>query len=147
LFIYTQIFKFVAGKFAWSLEVLQIIEEQSKTDQDLQENLRVADECGGKGSQFLCFRILDTIIFKASDDECVKAAEIYQCGKEKAPVVTSAIQSALTDNQNSVRLYRGAEEIAFNLFVTILELKFCPVRSNRLQVLQNEGVTLQRQCQ
>jgi len=42
-------FKLVAGNFSWSIELLQIIEEQSKTDVDLQENLKVADECGGKG--------------------------------------------------------------------------------------------------
>jgi hypothetical protein len=46
--IYT-IFKFVAGNFTWSIELFQIIEEQSKTDEDLQENLKVADECGRKG--------------------------------------------------------------------------------------------------
>jgi hypothetical protein len=51
--IIIQIFKFVAGKFSWSIEVLQIIEEQSKTDQDLQENLRVADECSKKGIKLL----------------------------------------------------------------------------------------------
>jgi len=32
------------------------------------------------------------------DDECVIAADIYQCGKEKAPSVTNAIQSGLTNN-------------------------------------------------
>jgi hypothetical protein len=30
-------------------------------------------------------------------DECERAAEIYQCGKEKAPQVTGAMQSGLTD--------------------------------------------------
>jgi hypothetical protein len=67
----------------------------------LQENLKVADECGGKGINSNGFESLIEL-FTVNDDECAKAAEIYQCGKEKAPVVTSAIQSALTDNQNSV---------------------------------------------
>jgi hypothetical protein len=97
-------FKLVAGNFSWSIELLQIIEEQSKTDGDLQENLKVADECGGKGISifFIIIRLLLCFFSAKSDDECVKAAEIYQCGREKAPVVTSAIQSALTNNQNSV---------------------------------------------
>jgi len=34
----------------------------------------------------------------SGEDECVKAADIYQCGREKAPSVTSAIQSGLTNN-------------------------------------------------
>jgi hypothetical protein len=33
-----------------------------------------------------------------SVDECVAAADIYQCGKEKAPSATSAIQAGLTDS-------------------------------------------------
>jgi hypothetical protein len=37
---------------------LQIIEEQSKTDEDLQGNLKVADECGGKGIKFNRFESL-----------------------------------------------------------------------------------------
>jgi len=30
-------------------------------------------------------------------DECVAAADFYQCGKEKAPEVASAIQTGLKD--------------------------------------------------
>jgi hypothetical protein len=47
------LFKFVAGNFTLSIELLQIIEEQSKTDEDLQGNLKVADECAGKGISIL----------------------------------------------------------------------------------------------
>jgi hypothetical protein len=40
---------------------------------------------------------LNNLNFQANVDECERAAEIYQCGKEKAPLVTHAVQSGLTD--------------------------------------------------
>jgi hypothetical protein len=51
-------FKLVAGNFTWSIELLQIIEEQSKTDEDLQGNLKIADECSQKGINFSGFEPL-----------------------------------------------------------------------------------------
>jgi hypothetical protein len=32
----------------------------------------------------------------AGNDECARAADIYQCGREKAPDVTNALQNELT---------------------------------------------------
>ena len=40
---------------------------------------------------------LNNLNFQANVDECERAAEIYQCGKEKAPLVTHAVQSGLTN--------------------------------------------------
>jgi hypothetical protein len=35
-------------------------------------------------------------IFLGGSDECSRAADIYQCGRERAPTVTSVLQSRLT---------------------------------------------------
>jgi len=40
---------FIRGGLSLSIEALKIIEEQSATPTDLQNNLAVVDECGNKG--------------------------------------------------------------------------------------------------
>jgi hypothetical protein len=34
------------------------------------------------------------VLYKGGEDECSVAANIYQCGREKAPDVTEAMQKA-----------------------------------------------------
>jgi hypothetical protein len=43
---------------------------------------------------------------KGYDDECVTAAEIYACGKEKSPSVVSSLLTAKTGNITYVRSKR-----------------------------------------
>jgi hypothetical protein len=44
-------------------------------------------------------------IIQANVDECARAAEIYQCGKENAPLVTNAVQSGLTDLSSKPKVF------------------------------------------
>jgi hypothetical protein len=37
----------------------------------------------------------------ASADECARAAEVYKCGKNKAPTLTDAIQQQLMSDRSS----------------------------------------------
>jgi len=82
-----------------SIDALLIIEQQSSSPEDLQKNLEIVDECGNKG---LLKIPKSAVYFKCNlvngEDACTVAAGIYQCGKEKAPAMTDAIQSALTNN-------------------------------------------------
>jgi hypothetical protein len=52
-----------------------------------------------------------------SMDECERAAEIYQCGKEKAPAVLAAIQSTLTVTTRGVEFLKDA--LGFEIKVVI----------------------------
>jgi len=64
---------------------------------------------------------------KVEEEQCAKAAEIYQCGKEKAPEVTSAIQNSLTSDQ----IVDGVEndQTFCNLIKNrVLEHNFCSMR-------------------
>jgi hypothetical protein len=85
--------------------VIKVLEVQSDGNPDeLQSNLAVADECGNKSfthskTYLNCF--LKYNLYEGNVDECAAAANIYQCGKENAPSVTDAIQSALTDSTPS----------------------------------------------
>jgi hypothetical protein len=63
------------------------MEEASPTDLELQKNM-------DSHSNEWAFRQMMTFIFKVGADECDRAANIYQCGREKAPTATQAMQEA-----------------------------------------------------
>jgi len=58
------------------------MEEASPSDLELEKNMGTVGECAGAGG----------------DDECAQAANIYQCGRDKAPAVTNAMQAAVITN-------------------------------------------------
>jgi hypothetical protein len=47
------------------------------------------------------------------DDECARAANIYQCGREKAPVATDAIQVAAASKNAPVSFYKSKTPSAY----------------------------------
>jgi len=59
----------------------------------------------------------------SEEDECSVAAAIYQCGKEKAPVVTEAIQTALTSDVLVPAASPDLNKLKF-VIVSILGSKF-----------------------
>jgi hypothetical protein len=93
----------VLGGLVMSLEAIRVLEESAGDNtNELQKNLAIADECGNKS----CCPVAVSVSYLFSiylnvenEDECVAAADIYQCGKEKAPEVTNAIQNSLTDTK------------------------------------------------
>jgi hypothetical protein len=89
------------GQLELPIESLRIIEESSSTPAEMQTNLGYVDECGNPASSnaykdFICSKMHK--IKLAPADECVRAAEIYECGKKKAPDVTDAIQRQMTSD-------------------------------------------------
>jgi len=91
------------GQLELPIESLRIIEESSSTPAEMQTNLGYVDECRNPASskaslQRLLFSNIYVKIKLARADECVRAAEIYECGKKKAPDVTDAIQRQMTSD-------------------------------------------------
>lgn len=58
------------------------------------------------------FPIFEQNNFKAGEDECTSAANIYQCGREKAPAATMAMQNAARFNIPPVSCSKN-----FNIFL------------------------------
>jgi hypothetical protein len=86
------------GKLNLPLEALRVIEEISTTPEEMQKNMGYVSECDSS-SNTLCNK---TQLLKknlsplaSSADACAAAADIYECGKKKAPALTSAIQDNL----------------------------------------------------
>jgi len=99
-----------------SIEALSVIETTAPSPEDLQTSFSLVDECGNAGRILFKFKSVPIIIIYLlkmenykimlivfflgnSMDECSKAAEIYQCGVEKAPQMTLAIQNKLTNTE------------------------------------------------
>jgi hypothetical protein len=82
-----------------STAALRAMEEASPSDLELEQNMGTVGECAGAGG----------------DDECAQAANIYQCGRDKAPAVTNAMQAAVIAN--------GADDDEAEVRVTIYFLQ------------------------
>lgn len=80
------------------IAALKIIEEASNTPEELQTNYATVDECSSISSSIKHFikKLNINLWLKENQDECAAAAGIYQCGVEKAPDVTKAIQTELS---------------------------------------------------
>jgi hypothetical protein len=94
------------GKLNLPIEALRIIEESSSNPDEMQTNMGYVDECGNPSTNS-CFHDMNVkstcspSSLAASADECARAAEIYECGKKKAPSLTNAIQQQLTSDRSS----------------------------------------------
>jgi hypothetical protein len=86
------------GDLVLPLSALQIIEEASRTPEELQTNYAIVDQCSNKSSIRKLKILLNecNLWLKENQDECAAAAGIYQCGVEKAPNVTKAIRTELS---------------------------------------------------
>jgi hypothetical protein len=86
------------GDLVLPLAALQIIEEASRTPEELQTNYAIVDQCSNKSRiRKLEIALSECKIWlQESQDECAAAAGIYQCGVEKAPNVTKAIRTELS---------------------------------------------------
>jgi hypothetical protein len=85
------------GKLNLPLEALRVIEDGSSTPEEMQKNMGFIDECGNPSSAIMLTFIkfgskTQSFPTASSADACAAAAEIYDCGKKKAPDMTSAIQ-------------------------------------------------------
>jgi hypothetical protein len=86
-------FKFSFGGLTPSTKMLRMIEEISNTDVELDSSFNAYSTCSGKSMHYLWkVHKIKPIKFALVDaDECQTAADIYQCGRQEAPDVTSAI--------------------------------------------------------
>jgi hypothetical protein len=91
------------GKLNLPIESLRIIEEGSSSPDEMQTNMGYVDECGNPSTTARReINLLIAFLFlAASADECARAAEVYECGKKKAPSLTNAIQQQLTSELSS----------------------------------------------
>jgi hypothetical protein len=95
------------GKLELPFEALRIIEESSSTSESLQTNFGYIDECGNplglKLIALIIFTLQPVYYTKApGDDECQRAAGIYDCVKTKAPGITDEIQKQLIKDRSTV---------------------------------------------
>jgi len=94
-----------------SIDALRVVEEASADENALQTNMQTVDECGNLGDfrnlPFNCAVAMKKILFAVNADECARAADIYQCGRDKAPAVTNAIQSKVASSVLTVRINSG----------------------------------------
>lgn len=137
--------KLVSGGFTITMELLLGIEEQAQTEDDLQTNLQVANDCGVTGTKLFENENINCSN-KVELDECERAAEIYQCGKEKAPNVTSAVQDALTNTEVDPEVLHRRSILKNRQHNYFPGLDCCSMRSSRHKVLQVEGFALHCWC-
>jgi hypothetical protein len=75
--------------------MLRMIEEINKNDEDkLQNDFDVYDHCSGISKinfQSKMYKIQTKNSLSGGPDECQVAADIYQCGRDIAPVATADI--------------------------------------------------------
>jgi hypothetical protein len=102
----------VLGDLVLPLAALKIIEEASNAPEELQANFATVDQCSSISIVFVNHNMKKKRIqclqsgMIGNQDECAAAAGIYQCGVEKAPVVTKAIRTELSPGTSaSVRLH------------------------------------------
>jgi hypothetical protein len=100
---FKQFSQFASGVLTLSTAALRAMEEASPSDLELEQNMGLVGECAGAGG----------------DDECAQAANIYQCGRDKAPAVTNAMQAAVianggNDDAAEVRLFFFSSYITKN---------------------------------
>jgi hypothetical protein len=82
---------------------------------------------------------------KVEEEQCAKAAEIYQCGKEKAPEVTSAIRNSLTSDQ-LVDGVKKSHDFCNLIKNCVSGHDFCSMRPGRQKILQIEGPAMHSEC-
>lgn len=97
-------------------DMLRVIEEASPTDLEIQNNMAAVEECGSAGWwQAVKFDFRQIMkLYKGGEDECARAANIYQCGRDKAPQVTKAMQEAAASKISPV---------SFNWIIQPLKIK------------------------
>jgi len=95
------------GGLTLSIDALRVVEEAAADENALQTNMQIVDECGNLGdfrNLLSTFAMKKKTLFAVNADECARAADIYQCGRDKAPAVTNAIQSKVLNSVPAVRI-------------------------------------------
>jgi len=87
---------------------------------------------------FCC--VLLIYLLTAQADECSRAAEIYECGRQKAPAVTDAIQNQLTSDRSV--LVNVCQLTWLDIFVAKEFTKYC----FQAEVIYPNRETEQRYC-
>jgi hypothetical protein len=80
-----------------------------------------------------------------AEDDCAQAAGIYQCAREKAPNVTTAIVNIAVNRQVKPEVFNLANLLATMYIVKFKkEKRFTSRSTNRPKILQTPRLTLHR---